>query len=85
MEKGVERKEKERIWPPEKMHLCCNTIASTRIMPNFNTGEEGHALGKNVMWRLIVAQCSYSHLKKQLNKSFCNHSQCFKYLMKGAM
>lgn len=85
MEKRVERKEKERIWPPEKMHLRCNTMDLTRIMPNVNTGEKGHAPAKKVMWRLILAQCSYSHLQEQFNTFLCNRSQCFKYLMKGAI
>lgn len=62
-------KEKERIWPPEKMHLRCNTIDLMRIMPNVNADEKGHAPGKKVMWRLIVAQFSYYHLEKNAAQS----------------
>lgn len=83
-EESGEKRERENM-APEKMHLCCSTIDSTRSMPSVNTSEKGHTPGQKVMWRLILAQCSYSHLERQLSKSMCNRSQCFKYLVRGTI
>lgn len=58
------KKGKREYGPPEKMHLRCTTIDSTRIMPNVNTGERGHKL-ETVVLMLIVAPSFYSHLQEK--------------------
>lgn len=78
MEKRVERREKERIWPQEKMHLCCNTTDSTWTMTHVNrthAWKTGHAEAYGTSAFIFSASIA----------ALCNNFQCFKYLMKCAI